>query len=269
MPERGNRTGKVSVMAMPRDVKVGIAIGVLLIALIAVFWWARSGDVDPRSAREAGETDLTGFGPSVEPVPPVPAGEAPSPFLPAAPEVAAPGATPTAAAPAAPAGVNPAASLSGPALPRAVQTPAGVAAPSVTAPPPAPQARTHEVVKGETLSSISEKYYGTQAKWKRILDANRALIPDANRLKVGIKLTIPDVADAAPAPGGLVPVTIPAAGGAASAARKHTVAAGESLSAISEKYYGTQAKWKTIYDANRSVISDPDRLRQGTELVIP
>ena len=50
----------------------------------------------------------------------------------------------------------------------------------------------HIVGKGETLSEISRKYYGFANKWKKILDANRNVISDANKLRPGIKLIIPE-----------------------------------------------------------------------------
>ena len=48
------------------------------------------------------------------------------------------------------------------------------------------------VRKNDTLSSISQKYYGTATKWPKIFDANRKTIPDANKLPIGAKLIIPD-----------------------------------------------------------------------------
>ena len=52
--------------------------------------------------------------------------------------------------------------------------------------------RFHIVRRGETLSTISVKYYGSANKWQKILDANRSQLMDANRLKPGTKLTIPE-----------------------------------------------------------------------------
>ena len=49
----------------------------------------------------------------------------------------------------------------------------------------------HLVSKGETLSDISYKYYGSSNNWQKILDANRRTIEDANKLKPGTKLIIP------------------------------------------------------------------------------
>ena len=50
----------------------------------------------------------------------------------------------------------------------------------------------HIVRRGETLSAISVKYYGSANKWQKILDANRSRLIDANRLQPGTKLTIPE-----------------------------------------------------------------------------
>ena len=52
--------------------------------------------------------------------------------------------------------------------------------------------RTHTVASGETLATISKKYYGTPARWKDIHLANRDRLPDANRLREGMELTIPE-----------------------------------------------------------------------------
>ena len=50
----------------------------------------------------------------------------------------------------------------------------------------------HIVRKGETLYDISHKYYGSANKWQKICDANRKTIKDVNRLAPGAKLIIPD-----------------------------------------------------------------------------
>jgi nucleoid-associated protein YgaU len=52
--------------------------------------------------------------------------------------------------------------------------------------------RFHIVRRGETLSDISQRYYGQANKWQRILDANRNVIESANKLKPGVKLIIPE-----------------------------------------------------------------------------
>ena len=49
----------------------------------------------------------------------------------------------------------------------------------------------------------------------------------------------------------------------------HLVKRGESLSGISYKYYGSANKWRKIYNANRNVIKNADKLKPGTKLIIP
>jgi 5'-nucleotidase len=51
--------------------------------------------------------------------------------------------------------------------------------------------RIHIVQKGDTLSSISAKYYGSARQWRKILAANHDNLPDPNRLTPGSKLLIP------------------------------------------------------------------------------
>ncbi|MBS0635384.1 MAG: LysM peptidoglycan-binding domain-containing protein [Verrucomicrobia bacterium] len=61
--------------------------------------------------------------------------------------------------------------------------------------PPAPvkaQPKTYVIQKGDTLSKISQKFYGTTKKWKSIYDANRDKINNINNLKVGTTIVIPD-----------------------------------------------------------------------------
>ncbi len=51
--------------------------------------------------------------------------------------------------------------------------------------------RFHTVRAGETLADISSEYYGSADKWQKILEANRSRLRDANTLRPGMRLTIP------------------------------------------------------------------------------
>ncbi len=57
---------------------------------------------------------------------------------------------------------------------------------------PAAQAKFYIVQKGDTLSAISEKYYGSANKWQRIFTANRDVLENPDRLTPGSKLVIPE-----------------------------------------------------------------------------
>ena len=50
---------------------------------------------------------------------------------------------------------------------------------------------------------------------------------------------------------------------------KHTVTQGETLSSISLYYYGDTAHWNDILNANRNILTNPNNLRPGMQLVIP
>lgn len=51
--------------------------------------------------------------------------------------------------------------------------------------------------------------------------------------------------------------------------RTHVVAKGDTLFKLARQYYNDQSKWRDIYNANRSILSDPNRLKVGQELVLP
>lgn len=52
--------------------------------------------------------------------------------------------------------------------------------------------RFHIVQPGETLSSIAKRYYGTTTAVGKILEANRGVLDNPDRIRPGTKLIIPD-----------------------------------------------------------------------------
>ncbi len=69
------------------------------------------------------------------------------------------------------------------------------------------------------------------------------------------------------------PATMTAGASSASSSsqrqRRYTVRPGDTLSKISREYYGDPNQYSRIFDANRSVLEDPNTIRPGQELVIP
>ncbi|MCP1659896.1 peptidoglycan-binding protein LysM [Neisseria perflava] len=55
----------------------------------------------------------------------------------------------------------------------------------------------------------------------------------------------------------------------AAAAQYHDVVKGDTLSAIAKKYYGDANKYMKIFEANKPMLSDPDRIYPGQKLRIP
>jgi nucleoid-associated protein YgaU len=53
------------------------------------------------------------------------------------------------------------------------------------------------------------------------------------------------------------------------AQRSYTVQSGDSLSKISKQFYGTANEYMKIFEANRDVINDPNKISPGQTLKIP
>lgn len=56
---------------------------------------------------------------------------------------------------------------------------------------PPGKSRTYVVREGDTLASISRKFYKSSGHWKKIRNANRSIVDDPGKLKPGQTLTIP------------------------------------------------------------------------------
>ncbi len=52
-------------------------------------------------------------------------------------------------------------------------------------------------------------------------------------------------------------------------ARHYTVQAGDTLSKISAHFYGSGSHYMKIFEANRDILNDPNKIQPGQELVIP
>ena len=76
--------------------------------------------------------------------------------------------------------------------PAAAPVPAAAAVVSSSAPAPAAAGRVHVVAKGETLGAIAQHYFGKASLYTKIFEANRDVLDDPNRIKVGQTLRIPD-----------------------------------------------------------------------------
>jgi nucleoid-associated protein YgaU len=49
----------------------------------------------------------------------------------------------------------------------------------------------YTILKDDTLQKISKKFYGSYSKWSKIYEANKAVIPDPDRIKPGVVIRIP------------------------------------------------------------------------------
>ena len=136
---------------------------------------------------------------------------------------------------------------------------------TVYADPPVPTtagSRSYVIKSGDTLEAIARAQLGDGQKWRQIASANPGINP--NNLKVGQSITIPEGGVDAPRAAGSVGTATPVEGNA------YTVQKGDTLVALSRKFYGGDSEWKRILEANRSLLKgDPASLKPGMKLTIP
>jgi len=58
-------------------------------------------------------------------------------------------------------------------------------------------------------------------------------------------------------------------GSSSTATKIYEVVSGDSLSKIAKREYGNANEWKRIYEANRDLLDDPDKIYPGQKLKIP
>ncbi|MBS0200680.1 MAG: LysM peptidoglycan-binding domain-containing protein [Proteobacteria bacterium] len=58
-------------------------------------------------------------------------------------------------------------------------------------------------------------------------------------------------------------------GGGGAGTQTYTVQSGDTLSAIAKQFYGHANKYNVIFEANRDILDDPDKIKPGQILKIP
>ncbi len=58
-------------------------------------------------------------------------------------------------------------------------------------------------------------------------------------------------------------------GSSSTAPKLREVKSGDSLSKIAKQEYGDASKWPLIFEANKDVLKDPDKIFPGQQLKIP
>jgi len=112
---------------------------------------------------------------------------------------------------------------------------------------PAGDPTSYEVKKGDTLMKIAFEQYGDVYRWKEIYNANRDAIKNPSDVPPGTKLTL----------NGAGMVAIERNG------ESYLIKRGDTLGVISNDVYGTTRKWKKLWENNRQLIKDPNRIYAG------
>ena len=148
-------------------------------------------------------------------------------------------------------------------------------APAQPAPTRTPS-RTYEVKPGDTLTAIARSVFGSADghHLDALQDANRSNLTDPDRLLVGMKLVIPDMANPTrQSPAKQIDkqearlVTDRASG--RSNFRWYQVKPSDRYARIAREQLGDAGRWDEIYELNKDKFPDPDRIREGVRIKLP
>jgi len=111
------------------------------------------------------------------------------------------------------------------------------------------QMGTYSVESGDTYMLIAFKLYGDYRKWKSVSDMNPGVSSSQLRVGQSIKYDMPSQ-----------PFVWNPQG------NPHLIRGGETLGTISNDKYGTAARWKDIFNNNRPMIQDHNKIFAGFTL---
>lgn len=136
--------------------------------------------------------------------------------------------------------------------------------------PPFAASREHVVRAGDRLANIAKQYLGDAGAWKAIADANPGL--DPARLKVGQKLAIPERGAVASGTRPDSQAKSPEPEKRLAAADKkptYVVKKGDTLTSIAQRELRDRAAWRKLFDMNKHVVKNANRLPVGVTLTLP
>lgn len=106
----------------------------------------------------------------------------------------------------------------------------------------------HHVVKGETLMKIAFNIYGDIDKWRTLYSENLQKFRNGRPLMVGMKLKYQRP---------LEPFVRDTSG------ESYLIKDGDSLGGIALELYGRVSKWRKVFERNRDLIKDPNKIYAG------
>ena len=121
------------------------------------------------------------------------------------------------------------------------------------------------VVEGKTVT-LNGEAATLEAKGKAMAEFNKLVATENTFNKIAVAKAQGAVAPS-PAAGAILTGGVPAQTG--TAAKIHVVESGDTLGAIAKKYYGKAGAYMKIFDANKDILTDPDKIKPGQKLRIP
>ncbi len=113
---------------------------------------------------------------------------------------------------------------------------------------PSGPSESYSVRSGDSLMRIAFETYGDIYQWRKIWDLNRDRIRDPNRIPAGTVLKVEKPMN---------PVNVVGNG------EKYRIRKGDTLGSIAQEVYGSKRQWKKIYENNRQLIKDPNKIYAG------
>lgn len=109
-----------------------------------------------------------------------------------------------------------------------------------------PADHLHQVLQGETLSGIADRYYGIMRLFGDLVTANWPEVTDPDKIEAGMTLKIPRM-------------RVP----------QISISPGDTLNSLALYWYGDAGRASEIFDANRDVLADPEQIPEGVSVKIP
>lgn len=106
----------------------------------------------------------------------------------------------------------------------------------------------YRVKRGQTLMQVAFDVYGDIYQWKHLMELNPGKISDPSQLQRGMVLTLDQAPESAAQEKNGDP---------------YLIRRGQTLGLISDDVYGTSVKWKRLWDNNRKLIKNPNRIYAG------
>lgn len=148
------------------------------------------------------------------------------------------------------------------------------------------------------MSGIAARYYGSKSKGilSAIVEANRGVIDDPDRLSAGVELVLPELSSPAskqptsqdrvdePPPGKFAPKAAeklakapakdaakatPEHGDGSSKVRWYQVKRDDRYMSIARSQLGDSGRWKELYELNKDRFPDPAKIREGVRIKLP
>ncbi len=116
---------------------------------------------------------------------------------------------------------------------------------------PANAGGSYTVQRNETLMLISYKLYGDYSRWKEIAALNADKLKGGAIISEGMNLKYSEAGAGFSSQGNGV---------------AYLIEQGDTLGKISNKVYGMSSKWKSIWENNRAMIKDPNKIYTGFTL---